>query len=72
MTKLSHALLLDEIATAIKRPTPEMVEAVAKAICALHEDLEITPWSEWADSVRDRYRAEARAAISAIKDVIAK
>jgi len=45
--------------------TPEMAEAAAEAICALHEDLARTPWSERADSVRDRYRTEARAAISA-------
>jgi hypothetical protein len=93
MNKLSHALLLDEIATALKRPTPdnrtdrelgtnllsliatrlsdvtpEMVEAAAEAICALHEDLERTPWSEWADSVRDRYRTDARAALSVIPE----
>jgi hypothetical protein len=49
---------------------PAVVERAAEAICALHEDLARTPWSEWGDQVRDRYRTDARAALSAIPEAI--
>ena len=44
---------------------PAVIERAAEAICALHEDLTRTPWSEWADIVKDCYRADARAALRA-------
>jgi hypothetical protein len=46
-------------------PDPAIIERAAEAICALHEDLTRTPWSEWADIVKDCYRADARAALRA-------
>jgi hypothetical protein len=49
-------------------PSPTLIERAAEAICALHEDLARTPWSEWGDQVRDRYRTDARAALSVIPE----